>query len=203
MIRVLVVHKDSGFIWNFINVYGAAQDEHENRFLSELSLFCSKCKYPVLVGGDFNILRKENEKNKPGGVTKWSSLFNSIIDLHSLIELELVNRRFTWSNNRSDPTFEKLDRFLVSPDCDLHYNSVTVSGLSRTISDHLPLYLNTGVVQVKNRDFRYELCWKLRADFRQRVVENWSLPVRCRSSVDVWKEKSKRLKNVGRLEYQC
>lgn len=46
---------------------------------------------------------------------KWSSLFNTIIDLHSLIKLQLVNRLFTWSNNRRDPMFEKLDRFLVSP----------------------------------------------------------------------------------------
>jgi hypothetical protein len=44
----------------------------------------------MLVGDDFNILRKEAKKNKPG-FTKWSSLFNSIIDLHNLIQLELVS----------------------------------------------------------------------------------------------------------------
>jgi hypothetical protein len=27
MIRILVVHKEKGFIWNFINVYGAAQND--------------------------------------------------------------------------------------------------------------------------------------------------------------------------------
>jgi exonuclease III len=64
MIKVLLVHKENGFIWNFINVYGAVQ-----KFLIELSSFCSKCKYPILVGGDFNILRKESDKNKPGELT--------------------------------------------------------------------------------------------------------------------------------------
>jgi exonuclease III len=97
-------------------VYGAAKKEHKSRFLSELSVVCSRSQVPLLISGDFNILRKAEEKNKPGGLNKWSSLFNSIIDQHGLVEFDLKNRLYTWSNNRSDPTFEKLDRFLASPD---------------------------------------------------------------------------------------
>ena len=105
MIRLLVIQKDSGFIWNFFNVYGAAQNDQKQKFLSELSAFCSNCSHPLLIGGDFNILRKESDKNKPGGTNKWSSFFNSIIDIHDLIELDLSGRHFTWSNNRNPPTF--------------------------------------------------------------------------------------------------
>jgi hypothetical protein len=129
MIRILVVHKENGFIWNFINVYGADQADQKQKFLSEFSPFCSKCIHPVLIGGDFNILRKDSDKNKPRGMNKWSSLFNSIIDFHNLIELDLSGRLYTWSNNRNSPTFEKLDRFLVSLEWDMHYNNVNVSGL--------------------------------------------------------------------------
>jgi hypothetical protein len=129
MIRILVVHKENGFIWNFINVYRAAQDDQKQKFLSEFSPFCSKCIHPVLIGGDFNILRKDSDKNKPRGMNKWSSLFNSIIDFHNLIELDLSGRLYTWSNNRNSPTFEKLDRFLVSLEWNMHYNNVNVSGL--------------------------------------------------------------------------
>jgi hypothetical protein len=32
MIKVLVAHKESGFIWNFINVYGAAQNDYKQFF---------------------------------------------------------------------------------------------------------------------------------------------------------------------------
>jgi exonuclease III len=103
MIRTLVIQKESGFIWNFINVYGAAQNDQKQKFLSELSSFCSKCSHPMLIGGDFNILRKDSDKNKPVGTNKWSSLFNSIIDVHELIELDLCGRLFTWSNNRNPP----------------------------------------------------------------------------------------------------
>jgi hypothetical protein len=27
----------------------------------------------MLIGGDFNILRSDSDKNKPGGTNKWSS----------------------------------------------------------------------------------------------------------------------------------
>jgi exonuclease III len=114
MIRILVVHKEKGFIWNFINVYGAAQIDQKQKFLSELSSLCSKCIHPMLIGGDFNILRKESDKNKPGGTNKWSSLFNSIIDFYNLIELDLSGRLYTWSNNRNLPTYEKWTCFLLA-----------------------------------------------------------------------------------------
>jgi exonuclease III len=50
--------------WSLVNVYGPAQDEFKDRFLSKLSNFCFKVKYPVLMSGDFNILRYSIEKNK-------------------------------------------------------------------------------------------------------------------------------------------
>jgi exonuclease III len=166
-------------------VYGAAQTDQKQKFLSELSSVCSKFIHPMLIGGDFNILRKDSDKNKLGGMNKWSSLFNSIIDFHYLIELELSGRLFTWSNNRNPPTYEKLDIFLVSPEWDLHYNNVSVFGLSRSFSDHVSLCLRTDFAPPLKRDFRYELCWKLRPDFKKLVENNWSLPVRGKKSIDI------------------
>lgn len=87
------------------------------------------------MGGDFNIIRRERDKNKLGGVNKWSHLFNAILEQTGLLELDLVVMQFTWSNNRLDPTFEKLNRFLASPDWDLPFRNVTVSSLTRTMSN--------------------------------------------------------------------
>jgi endonuclease/exonuclease/phosphatase family metal-dependent hydrolase len=164
---------------------GLLKPTRSKKVLSELSSFCSKCIHPMLIGGDFNILRKDSDKNKLGGMNKWSSLFNSIIDFHYLIELELSGRLFTWSNNRNPPTYEKLDIFLVSPEWDLHYNNVSVFGLSRSFSDHVSLCLRTDFAPPLKRDFRYELCWKLRPDFKKLVENNWSLPVRGKKSIDI------------------
>ena len=49
-------------------VYGAAQEEHKSAFLDELSSFCSTNSEPILIGGDFNIIRYANERNKMDGV---------------------------------------------------------------------------------------------------------------------------------------
>jgi hypothetical protein len=50
--------------WNILNVYGAPHEEQKEEFLRELAMFCSRCDVPYIVGGDFNIIRFSNEKNK-------------------------------------------------------------------------------------------------------------------------------------------
>ena len=35
--------------WNFLNVYGAAQEYHKDEFLAKLASFCDKSKEPLLV----------------------------------------------------------------------------------------------------------------------------------------------------------
>jgi len=41
---------------------------------------CSHEKLPILVGGDFNILRTPYDKNNDNYDSRWSFLFNAIID---------------------------------------------------------------------------------------------------------------------------
>jgi len=47
-----------------VSVYGPAQDEGKEAFLTELAHICFKNKEPMLIGGDFNILRFSEDKNK-------------------------------------------------------------------------------------------------------------------------------------------
>lgn len=96
--------------WNLVTVYGAAQVENKDAFLAELANFCSRNKEPYIIGGDFNIIRFQHEKNKPRGVNKYSDTFNSIISAFELREIFMTGGKFTWSNNQADPTLEKLDR---------------------------------------------------------------------------------------------
>ena len=43
-------------------VYGAAQAQFKKKFLNELVHVCSKESLPILVGGDFNIIRHLGKK---------------------------------------------------------------------------------------------------------------------------------------------
>ena len=75
---------------------------------------------------------------------RWPFLFNAIVDAFNLRELEVSRRRFTWLNNLEVQTFEKLDRILSCTLWDLKFLHTTVYALSKQVSDHAPLFLNTG-----------------------------------------------------------
>jgi flavin reductase (DIM6/NTAB) family NADH-FMN oxidoreductase RutF len=64
MIVSIVFDKSLKKHWSLANVYGPTQDEFKDSFLAELSNFCFKAKYPMLIGGDFNILWFSYDKNK-------------------------------------------------------------------------------------------------------------------------------------------
>jgi hypothetical protein len=85
------------------------------------------------------------------------------------LELSLVGRLYTWSNNRRYPTYEKLDRFLANPEWELKYNDVAVQGLNGSFFDHIPLLLSSDENKAKTRSFRNGLCWRLRPEFIQLV----------------------------------
>jgi exonuclease III len=132
------------FKWILVAVYGAAQPEFKEAFLSELVRTCSKEDLPILLGGDFNIIRNPSEKNNDRYNDKWPFLFNAIIDGLNLREIEMLGRKFTWANSRAQPTYERLDRVLASTEWEQQYPLATVVALSREISDHTPLLLSTG-----------------------------------------------------------
>lgn len=54
--------KVDGFRWALIAVYGVAQPEFKPDFLADLVRICGDERLPLLVGGDFNIIRRREEK---------------------------------------------------------------------------------------------------------------------------------------------
>ena len=71
-------------------------------------------------------------------------MFNTIIESLDLREIELSGRKFTWANSLPIPTFEKLDLVLASVDGNKSPPLVTVQALSRGISDHTLLLVDSG-----------------------------------------------------------
>ena len=95
-------------------VYGPAQDEFKSVFLSELVRTCQQNPLPTLIGGDFNIMRHSKEKNKNNVNPRWPFLFNAVIDSFDLREIDLTGRQYTFASSLLDPTYEKLDRALMT-----------------------------------------------------------------------------------------
>nr|AAR01724.1 hypothetical protein [Oryza sativa Japonica Group] len=155
------------FKWALVLVYGLAQNENKDKFLAELVNMCSRETLPILIGGDFNILRSPNEKSNSNFDDRWPFLFNAIIDGLCLMELQMSGRNFTWANNLANPTYEKLDRVLMSTEWEHNFPLASVVALNRDISNHTPLLLNTNSSSQSNAQpcFKFELGWLLREGF--------------------------------------
>jgi hypothetical protein len=174
-------------------VYGAAQNCDKEEFLVELGNVCNNHSLPLLVGGDFNLLRFSSEKNRAMTLNKRSDIFNSIINSCALRQIHMAGGKFTWSNNHADPTLEKLDRFLMSSSWEDLFPLVTVHKPVRDISDHSPLILDTLDIREKNRDFRFEKIWLCEETFLDRVKRSWTKQVFATNSLE---RLQKKLKNV-------
>jgi hypothetical protein len=83
-----------------------------------------------VVGFDYNILRYPSEKNNDPYHARWPFLFNAIIDGLNLKEIQLTGWKYTWANNLANPTFEKLDRVLITIEWEERYPLTTVRALS-------------------------------------------------------------------------
>ena len=199
LIRLNLRNKEDDFKFNLISVYGPAQSELKDKFLSEVVRICSKDTLPIVIGGDFNIIRGPEEKNNNNYNNKWPFLFNAIIDSLNLREIQMSGRKYTWSNNLHRQTFEKLDRVLVCTELEAKYPHTTVFALSREISDHTPLLMNTNQPSSANQpNFKFELVWLLRDGFCDMVSEIWQNVQHAGTPLEHWQAKIRRLRQYLR-----
>lgn len=62
-----------------------------------------------MILGDFNLIRKIEDRNKPGGDLAEIFRFNAAISHLGINEIVLQGRKYTWSNMQPSPLLEKLD----------------------------------------------------------------------------------------------
>jgi exonuclease III len=160
-VKFYVTSKNDNFKWVLVAVYGAAQDEQKPEFLAELVRICEDEPLPMIVGGDFNIIRRKEEKNNENLNARWPFIFNAIIGSLDLRELTLSGRQYTWASQRDSPTYEKLDRILASVEWEQKFPLVSVRALTRSGSDHTTLLLDSGDQAFigNNANFSFELAW--------------------------------------------
>lgn len=63
-----------------VAVNGDAQPERKPKFLAELVRICGFETLHMLVGGDFNIIHRQDEKNNSKFDPRWLFMLNAIIE---------------------------------------------------------------------------------------------------------------------------
>lgn len=91
--------------------------------------------------------------------------FSDFINDHELIDLPLVGRKFTWSNNEERATMSRIDRFLLTKDWEDHFLGVIQMALPRLESDHCPIKLFLAPMDWGPKPCRFDNCWLLHKDF--------------------------------------
>jgi exonuclease III len=145
--------------WWLTTVYGPHCESERPAFLQELRGVRACRIGPWLVGGDFNLIYKAKDKNNDRLNRRLMGMFRRFLQEMELAELHLTGRLYTWSNERSHPTLERIDRvFACIPWCDLfpHHH---LCALSSACSDHAPLLLNTNISTPFKKRFIFENIW--------------------------------------------
>jgi len=109
-----------------------------------------------IILGDFNLIRKPEDRNRPGGDLIEMFMFNEAISELGLVEIPLQGRKFTWSNMQPSPLLEKLDWVFTSNNWTLTFPSTTVKVLGMTPSDHCPCLVTFSTVIPRSKIFRFE-----------------------------------------------
>ena len=122
-------------------------------------------------------------------------MFNAITKTLNLRELEMTGRKYTWANYAEVPTYEKLDRILVTTEWEQKFPLAFVQALTREISDHTPLLLDGGEPSHRGnaRNFKFELGWLTRGGFFDLVREVCESENRGWSPMERWQNKIRRL----------
>lgn len=141
-------------------------------------------------------------------------MFNTTISNLQLIELPLLDRAYTWSNNRLNPTLERIDRAFFNLAWDEQFPNTTLSSLTRFSSDHVPLMDNISSHIPRSRLFRFESFWTLHPACKRIVTKAWTRPLlatksdhalasaikRTRANLKSW---SRTLRPVHQREIDC
>jgi hypothetical protein len=196
-IKLDMRNKSDDFIWSLVSVYGAAQGVHKHAFLQEMVNLANNTLHPIIIGGDFNLLRYPHEKSKGRFDNHCHFLFNVVIDSVDLREIAMVGRQFTWANGFPDPTYEKLDRVLMDSSWETKFPMVYVRVLLRIqdLSDHAPILLTTRTPSPERmRSFKFELGWLCRDGFADIVKKVWENPVAGLAPIQRWNNKLRSMR---------
>jgi endonuclease/exonuclease/phosphatase family metal-dependent hydrolase len=149
----------SGEKWYITNIYASCHAEGRYEFIHWMNNLDSSIYELWMLVGDFNMIRSNYDRNRPGGNSNTMLAFNDIIQAHDLEEIPLKGRQYTWSNMQNTPLLEKLDWIFTSSMWTITFPNTMAYPMARLGSDHVPILIEIGSVIPKAQIFRFEEYW--------------------------------------------
>lgn len=153
----------------FTGVYCRGNREEKSMLWNELEECRNKWDGKWIIGGDFNMTLRREERRGSSFSTSEASEFKEVMERLGMVDLLLSKKQWTWSNQKSK---SKIDRFFIS--CFLlDLTCVNQKTLSRRISDHYLICIEAEGIQWSLIPFRLDNKWLGKENFRQLVEETW------------------------------
>ena len=161
--------------WNLLcgaSVYGPTHPGRQEELWDDLrQLHRTFPETPLLIGSDFNITLRANDRpNGRGGRDPGSSQFREVLDLLGLAEMGPLDRQFTWSGQSSQ---SRLDRFLCYVELLAAFPLAEVSALPRPLSDHTPIIWSAKVGAARPTYFKMDKLWFRDVKLKEDICEWW------------------------------
>ncbi|XP_062073105.1 uncharacterized protein LOC133777487 isoform X1 [Humulus lupulus] len=160
--------------WWFTGVYGPVIYGRRESFWDELAGLQVICGSHWCLGGDFNVVRRVDEKLNSKSITRSMKNFDALIREMNLVDPKLQNGRYTWSNFRQRPICSRLDRFLFSPSWTEFYPFIRQEVLVRLVSDHCLVVLDSNPPSWGPSPFRFDNSWLEHKDFKVFCQKWWN-----------------------------
>lgn len=173
-LSVRIMRTDDPEPWWLTTVYGPFGNNERATFLQEIRDFRASNHGPWALTGDFNLIYQARDKNRGQLDRRWMARFRSFLDALALREMHLHGRRYTWSNERQDPTLVRLDRLFFPSDWEELFPDCLLHAASTLGSDHYPIILHTAMHTPREFRFRFESFWTRFDDFLPVVTAAWT-----------------------------
>lgn len=109
-------NKGDGLVWCLTFVYVLVCPYEREDFWLDLYEIRALWNIPWCLGGNFNAIRFSQEKRGGSRNTRTMRAFNAFVNACALMDLPLLNVRYTWCNLLATPSCSRLDRYLLSHD---------------------------------------------------------------------------------------
>ncbi|GKV16979.1 hypothetical protein SLEP1_g27539 [Rubroshorea leprosula] len=127
----------------------------------------------ICIMGDFNTVRKAEERKGSSGVTRDMREFDNFIQAMKLVDIPLVGRKFTWYQARGN-YMSRIDRFLLSEGWLSKWGEARQWGLRRSMSDHCPILLKHQTIEWGPKPFRFFDSWLEQEGCSKLIKEVWN-----------------------------
>jgi hypothetical protein len=121
--------------------------------------------------GDFNLISSTRDKNNGRVNRAMINRFQKAINHMQVRKLNLLGKKFTWSNQQPAPTLTRIDKMFCTPGWENLYDKPTLQALSSSTPDHCPLLVSYFSPPRSRPKFRFESFWVNMLNFKDVVSE--------------------------------